>query len=575
MAPLLALAVAFAVPLLVLPPTLPVPLIDDWNYLLSVRRLVEQGELWVAPWTAATLVLQIGWGAIFAAAFGVGPEAVRVSTLVAAFGGTLACFGLFRELGATRPRATIGALAVWFNPLFFALSYTFMTDVPFVALLSAATLAVVRAARRGSLRWLAIGSAAAGLAFLVRQQGALLPLATVGWLLLARPAWFLARPGRSLLAALGPGLVAVAGYLLWAAGAGLPTTQGDYVESLRAAGVGGTLDLIWRLATVGLFYVGLFALPLVLGAVAAVPAAWRRAGWPARHAAVLWLVGAALWARWYAVTHDGLTFPFVPWGSILGHHGLGVTDADGERPLVLARWQFATVGMVLAAGASAAFLLVVGRRRPTSAVGTPVTGRARAGFVGSLGGLLLALGLAQFAGMVLPSLHVRSTITFDRYFLPLLPIALGLLVWALRGERFAFPLPVAALAVLAVVGVVGCQDWFAFKRAQWETAAWLVEERGVPPRRVDGAVQWNGTRWYEYGLAHPKDRIPHRPDDPWWLHIIAPMIDPVYVVAASPEVREGYRVWERRPYKSWLRGEEGGWVYVWRREGEPGGGTGA
>ena len=100
---------------------------------------------------------------------------------------------------------------------------------------------------------------------------------------------------------------------------------------------------------------------------------------------------------------------------------------------------------------------------------------------------------------------------------------------------------------------------------QWETAAWLVEEQGGPLRQVDGAVQGTGTHRYEYGLANHADRLPHWPDDPWWLHIVAPMIDPVDVLAASPETREGYEVWRRQPYGSWLRGEGQAWMYVWRR----------
>jgi 4-amino-4-deoxy-L-arabinose transferase-like glycosyltransferase len=566
-APLLAIFAAYALSLVALPPTLPVPLIDDWNYLLSVRHLVQHGELWVAPWTATTLVLQIGWGALFAWPFGITPEALRSSSLVASFGGTLACFALFRELGVSRPRALIGALAVWFNPLVFALSYTFMTDVPFLALLSLASFAVIRAERRRSLGWLAVGSVVAGLGFLVRQQGALIPLATVTWLLIARPAWLRGRRWRALLATLGPCLACVALYALWASRGGLPPTQEDYLRSLRVAGVWGTLDLVWRLATVGAFYVGLFVLPVVLGAAAAVPGSWRRApGW-ARHVVVIGLIGAIVWTRWYAGTHAGLTFPFVPWGSILGHDGLGVLDADGERPLVFAPWLYATIAVVVAVSCAAAFVLIVGRRQLATAPSSPET--PIQGFVQSPGGLLLLLAAGQFGGIVLPSLHIRPAITFDRYYLPLLPFALGLVLWSLRGHRFAFPPAAVALSLFAIVAIVGCQDWFAFKQAQWQTAAWLVETEGIPLREVDGAAQWDGLHWYEELLAHPADRLAHRPDDPWWLHLIAPQIDPRYIVAASPETRRGYAVWARRPYDSWLRSGHGAWIYVWRRVPAP------
>lgn len=558
--PALVLGVAFAVPLLVVPPTLPQPLIDDWNYQLSVRHLVEDGELWVAPWTATTLVLQVGWGAIFAWVFGLGPVALRASTLVACFGGVLACHALFREVGATRARALVGALAVWLNPVVFALSYTFMTDVPFLALVSAAAWATARGVRREDLGWLAAGSAFAGLAFLVRQQGVLLPLVAIGWLLLFGPVRFRAAPWRTAAAVLGPCAVAVAAYYRWRAVSGLPSTQEDYVQSVRDAGVWGTLDLLWRLGVVGLFVVGLFVLPLVLGAVRHLPTAWRRAGPVARHAVIVGLVGMAFWARWFAGEHNGRTFPFVPWGSILHEDGLGVLDADGTRPHLLPLWGYAAVATVCAFSVAAAAILVAGRDR----VVTPGA-RLRSGGTAPLGGLLLALGLGQLAGAVPPSLHIRHVITFDRYYLPLLPFALGLVLWAVRGRRFV-PAPAwALLALLAVVNVLGMQDWLAFKRGQWETAEWLVAEQGVPLRQVDGAVQWDGVHFYEDGLAHPKDRVARRSGDIWWLYVVAPMIDPVYIVAASDRPRDGYVVHATRPYDSWVRSDDEAQVYVWRR----------
>jgi hypothetical protein len=104
------LLLAYVVPLLIVPPTLTTPLIDDWNYLISVRHLVEDGELWVAPWTAASLVLQIGWGALFALPFGVDPVPLRWSTIVLSFAGVAVCGALFRELGVSHARATAGAL---------------------------------------------------------------------------------------------------------------------------------------------------------------------------------------------------------------------------------------------------------------------------------------------------------------------------------------------------------------------------------------------------------------------------------------------------------------------------------
>jgi len=564
--PAIVVLAVIAATLAVLPPTLPVPLIDDWNYQISVRRLVEDGDLWVAPWTAATLLLQIGWGALFALPFGVNPVSLRWSTIVASIGGILAALVLFREIGITPKRAVIGALAIWLNPVMFALSYTFMTDVPYVSLMTTALFCTARAHRHGSVRWLAIGSPVAGLAFLVRPQGILIPGAILLWLLIARPGWARRQWLLTIAATLGPCLVAVGLYLAWGVRAGLPSAQSVYVDSMRAAGIVGIGDLVWKLAMVGGFYLGLFMFPIVVGAAAAVPHAWRTDTWPIRHLALLWLIGALLWMRWYIGAHDGRSFPFVPWGSILSHDGLGVLDADGERTMVFAHWVFRTIGIAAALSSAVGLLLIAGRIAPPRAI-RPDSRSDDDGNspLASMGGLLAMLGVGQCVGVVSPSLYIRQVITFDRYFLPLLPIAIALILWAMRERPMRLAPPVVALALLAVVSIVGSQDWFAFKAAQWETARWLVEEQQIPLRQVDGAAQWDGIHWYEYGLAHPYDRIPHRADDPWWLHLTAPMIDPVYIVAASPAVRPGYEVWTTRPFDSWFRSSEDARIYVWRR----------
>jgi 4-amino-4-deoxy-L-arabinose transferase-like glycosyltransferase len=562
--PALALLIAFLVPVLMVPPTPQVPLIDDWIYQPSVEHLLQRHELWIAPPTAVTLVAQVFWGALFALPFGVSPVALRCSTLLAGFGGVLACFGLYRELRATRSRAIFGALAVGFTPLTFILSRTFMSDVPYLALVSVTGYVLVRAAHRSSVRAWAVGSALAGLAFLVRQQGVLLPAAAFVWLLAARPPWFRARPWRTMLATFGPCLVAVAGYAVWIASTNLPAKQQEFVHTIRDAGWSAALDLTWRLAMVGLFYVGLFVFPLVLGAVPALPVAWHRAGSGGRVFAIGALVTATLWTNGFALAHQGRSFPFIPYGSVIHEDGLGtLDDVAGWRPALLSSWMWAALGLLCAACASAAVLLVVARAQQRSGEDATVHDAA---LVPSAAGLVVALGLGQFAGMLPPTLPIAHLIAYDRYYLPLLPFAVGLVLWALRGQRFSLPVALLALVLLAAVDIVGVQDWLAFKEGVWQTAAWLVQEQGVPLRQVEGGLEWDGVHFYEDSLTDPEDRAPRRNGDPWWLDLFAPPIDPIYQVAAMPQARPGYHLAARRPYHSWIRTADEAWIYVWKRD---------
>lgn len=561
-APVVIIALAYIIPLLIVSPTYGHPLIDDWNYQLSVRHLMHQHELWVAPWTATTLILQIFWGALFAWPFGVTATALRISTLVASFGGTLACYALFRELEISRNRSLAGALAVWFNPLTISLSYTFMTDVPFMVLLCGAVFLFVRAVRRDSYGAMAGASALTGCAFLVRQQGILIPLAVFIWFLISPPEWLRRHPFKVTAALLGPALLALQEYYFWIWIRGTPATQGDYLDDVFRAGVWGNFTLGVQILLVALFYTGMFLLPFTLAGLRNLPGAWRRSSTTARGVILVSLACLLIWTRWYYMQHGERTFPFVPWGSMIHEDGLGVLDTVGLRTPFGDHWVWATIAVVCALSAAVAALLITGRKRepeapPRQGKPYPVT----TWLIGMIG----AITVGQFIGIIPPSVHIRQYITFDRYFLPLVPLALALLLWALRGQSLALPISGLVLAAALVVALLGLQDWLAFKQAQWDTATWLTTTQGVPLRELDAGPQWDGIHFYEDSLAHPYDKVPRQPKDVWWLWLIAPQIDPVYQITSSPQAPDGYVLFAKRHYDSWVRPDKNEWIYVWHR----------
>ena len=82
-----------------------------------------------------------------------------------------------REFGASQVVAIAGALTLAANPLYLGLSATFMTDVPFTALVTMSLWLYVRGVRRESTALLGVAFALAYAAILVRQFALLLPLA--------------------------------------------------------------------------------------------------------------------------------------------------------------------------------------------------------------------------------------------------------------------------------------------------------------------------------------------------------------------------------------------------------------
>jgi Dolichyl-phosphate-mannose-protein mannosyltransferase len=125
---------------------------------------------------------------LFSQLFGFSFVVLRLATLVLAWAGLLAWYGTLRELGTGPLLAVLGTLMLWCNPVFFGLSHSFMTDVPFVSLMNAALFFDVRWVNRGRTWDLGLGSVFVILAVLIRQPGVALALIPLAYWLLARVA---------------------------------------------------------------------------------------------------------------------------------------------------------------------------------------------------------------------------------------------------------------------------------------------------------------------------------------------------------------------------------------------------
>jgi hypothetical protein len=269
----------FTAAAVVVPTLTPVATTDDWAYTRLVEILVAEGRLVVFPVIAASAVFQMLWGALFALLLGPTFGATRLSTVVLVGLSGVALHGLCRRLGVEPGRAALGTAAYLFNPLVFVLAYTFMTDPHFLALLVISTYFYARGLGDGAAGntacWAVVaGSAVAALAFLTRQQGALIAPAVLLFLVLAhrlRPGW----AGLRLLVQVAAlPTLSIAGYYLWLSLVNnVPDVQTRFLrEALLEEGWGGTWWLLRRLSVVELVYAGFFALPIV---VAALPATRR------------------------------------------------------------------------------------------------------------------------------------------------------------------------------------------------------------------------------------------------------------------------------------------------------------
>ncbi len=522
-------------------------------------------------------MFQIVWGALFGFIFEPTFGVFRVSTVTITALGGLALYGLCRDLGVVPTRSALGVATLLFNPLVFVLAFTFMTDAHFMALLVIATWLFAKALggassgledvlqrtthepasphRSGHFtdrprigtatagwtagidgRLIVVGSGVAALAFLTRQQGALIVPAVFAYLLLSRRLRIDRASLVLLVQLIALPLLAIGGYYLWLRyGNDVPHAQASFFREVVEEGWSGTWWLLRKLTVAELMYLGLFTLPLMTAALPFARSLVR--GIPPR--------GWLLFAMWQAILLIGVTalwvrgalMPYI--GQFLGSGGPGAPDVLGSRPILLGPEPRAALTVVCLT-ASLLLALVAAR-----AMGAP------AGLERSRAGLVLSVGLGQVIGVMPPSYHYIGWAagSLDRYLLPLVPLAIALALWAMGSVRIALPLGWLIAAALALFAIAGARDYLVFMSAVWDLGEEAVAE-GVPLERLDAGSSWDGYHLYEQGLENRiRSRTPK--GGPWWVYFYAPATDSSYVVASKPLPR--HRIVAKRPYSSWLQ----------------------
>jgi 4-amino-4-deoxy-L-arabinose transferase-like glycosyltransferase len=190
------------------------PLNDDWVHARAVRTLLETGQFTLAGGhSSSNLIAQVYWGALFCLPFGFSFTALRFSAVVLGLAGVLIIYMLAMEMSASRSVAILCALAIAINPIYFGLSNTFMTDVPFLVTVLLGFYFFIRGMQQNHKGWVTAGFLWIYISILIRQLGILFPIAF--------GLSFLAKRGISklnLIKAIAPALLGVAlnsFYTLW------------------------------------------------------------------------------------------------------------------------------------------------------------------------------------------------------------------------------------------------------------------------------------------------------------------------------------------------------------------------
>ncbi len=456
-----------------------IPRSDDWSYLVTLFRWSDQGTLNFNHWVSMTLIGQLVLARPVVAIFGNSIRAVQVFSAVIGLGGLGALVVLGYEVLPRRRGAWLVAFTIALGPLWAPLAATYMSDVPAFAFEMGSLAAAAVAFRRRSFGWLVTSVALGFVGFSIRQYGAI-PVVAI----LAVALWDARqRSDRGAIRRiLGLGVVTgiACGMLLaWWSTIPDPLPVAPSTPTFGTAiATGVNLAGFLRLT-------GLLMVPVIVwvGPFGVVRRAW------ASSRSLTVLLGGGSAALLVASLLRESAVPFV--GNYVSRYGVLANDVvTGVRPDVIPAWLFDLMVVVGTAGGAVLVLAVVPAlaevpdrlRRRDVALRSPMT----AVMTLTLIGFAVAYGFA-----VLTDLPI-----FDRYALPVLPLAALLLIRSTPPVEAATSVRsgrgLVAVATLIGLGVVGLG--FATDSASFDATRWEVAERaaakGFGPLHVYGGFEW-------------------------------------------------------------------------------------
>ena len=457
LAPLLPLA-WFAVAFLVVRPLTNGPVVDSWIYLRAVKNL-RAGVLALPGFTAALPFAQIVYGTLWSFLFGLNYVSLDCSVAVLGVAGAMLFYGLARRCNAGREGAMLATSLLIANPCYLFLSFSFMTDVPFVTALIAGHLlfAMAQQGRVGRRLW--ISALLLMVAFLVRPFALAAMVGSAGTLLLAH------RPGRKW-----PGLV-----LPFAAAAALSGLVWLWLTALRPAPWmldlrAGKLNYLY-LVPVRVYFTDALLAPLLYLGLVLSPLALPRLF------SLRWRLGLAIAAGLAAVAIPTLlTDPganSIPelsccglWSNVLVLWGplRFVWTDQALRVAVLALSILGTAGVALAALEVSA---------------------------SSLGFVAVMISAAAYWGGIIPLWLFN-----DRYYLVMVPA--GCLLLAVAPPPPGLAARTASLALLALLGgcaIAGVYEQQRGLRAVIAARDTLIRQ-GVARSAIDAGYPLNGNDLY-------------------------------------------------------------------------------
>ena len=494
----------YAFALAILHPLANGPVADSWIYGEAARWFRATGEFRFPGYGEAMPLAQVVYGAAWASIFGGGPASLDVACMVLAVVGGRLMYALAIRCGAREWQALAAAGLLICNPCYLFLSFSFMTEVPFLAALLGCHLAFANAEGENEIRCLWLSAILGVVAFSVRPFGGAAILGGAGAILsyeaLLPPEHQASRSKMvSRLAPFAIAFVVCALIWIWLTVLRPP----PWKLSLRQSHFSYLLYVSFveymRSGLLGpILYLGIVLSPLALLRIAT------------KDAGKVLALGAGIFSVAIILVWAGDQYPSTPemscfggWSNALILRGLP------SRFLWQDWWRYVVIllGSIGAAGISFAGIEVI-----------PKLNRGSAAVV---------ISVAIYWTAIIPLWLFN-----DRYNLVMVPA--GALILALvrlpdrrRSKVAAFTM-ITAMGLLSVGGVYSYQRGLAAVIAARDA----LERKGIPRAAIDAGYELNGLELYRF--SHTPEDTPDTPAMESGIPMITSAGIDEYTVASHP-----------------------------------------
>ncbi len=497
---LIILLALFAAQFLYLSPKGEFALSDDWVHTDTILHWAQTGQFKLMPYAGPTFYVPILYGTALTKIFGFSFTLLRSSTLALVLILILIFYLLLNKLTNKPFLSFLATLTLWSNPIFYNLSFTFMTDIPALLFLTLAIYFYYSGFEKQNNKYLFWGTIFGLLSAFTRQTGILIIIASLFYNFINFKNFPTIKLKHLLLS-----------YGLPLAIGGIIYTWLNIYQLLPQNTTSHIVENGWRLLghiKWWLFYIpmylGLFTLPLTLPWFIKHHSAWRsKKFW------FLFLIIGGLTIFIRQIYH--LQFPYM--GNVISLYGIGAMKDTlaGQLATVVPSYAWAIISVLCAFGLSLISYLLSQKHHNTEPTG----------FIYLFGFLYL-----------IPLLLFQS---FDRYLLPLLLVLIIALVQNIKHIKFSYLTSSILILILIFISLTQTKFYLSWNNARWQLAnyATTLEKNKT---KIDGGYEWDG--WNNYWPTLSNEKLAFSNQDiqtrAWFNRRFFPDNNPEYVVSFSP-----------------------------------------